>query len=38
MEKVLDRFSSISTTDQALDFYSSLNLPEAIMTIIDIFD
>jgi len=27
MEKVLDKFSSISTTDQSLDFYSSLNLP-----------
>ncbi len=38
LEKVLDKMLAGSTTDQGLDLYICLNLPEAIMTIIDTFD
>ena len=30
--------STGSTTDPALDFYTCINFPEALMTVIDTFD
>lgn len=34
----MDKISSGPTNEQALDFYAAINMPETVMTIIDIFD
>lgn len=37
LEKTIDKMVNGSTTDQQLDFYIAANLPESVMTIIDVF-